>query len=337
MTVETGQPASEEGDHPPRLRSVLFAAFVALGLAAVIVWASNRPSAEQVVWSDEVFRDLITYCQAPTGLEPGGACASFIIELRHTGQCSVEATYRIIDESETFRALVEDVLIPAGDCLGYHEIGLIAYWSFDDQANPTADQANGHDATVFGAVFESIDIPAVPGNLAALRLNGIDEYAIAEDPKHLDGFSQLTLAAWVNPDGPQTSTSCCGMVVSKYASGGSVSYGLSMRGDEVELVHLGDEFTSSGVNLVPNEWVHLAATWDGSDVILYVNGIVVASGANVFSQIPDTNVPVNIGAAQAFASGNRSAFFGGMADEIYIFDTALTQHQIADLMAGDTP
>ncbi len=68
-------------------------------------------------WSDEAFRDLMTYCQAEAS---GSGCATFIIELRDTGQCSVEP-YRIIDDLETFRALVEDVFIPAGDCLGYAE------------------------------------------------------------------------------------------------------------------------------------------------------------------------------------------------------------------------
>ena len=49
-----------------------------------------------------------------------------IIDLRDTGQCSVEATYRIIDDLETIRAssfafgaLMRDVFHPAGDCLGY--------------------------------------------------------------------------------------------------------------------------------------------------------------------------------------------------------------------------
>ena len=45
-----------------------------------------------------------------------------IIDLRDTGQCSVEATYRIINDLESFfEDLVHDVLIPAGDCLGFDE------------------------------------------------------------------------------------------------------------------------------------------------------------------------------------------------------------------------
>ena len=62
----------------------------------------------------------MTYCQAEV---PGSRiCASLIIDLRDTGQCSVEATYRIINDLESFfEDLVHDVLIPAGDCLGFDE------------------------------------------------------------------------------------------------------------------------------------------------------------------------------------------------------------------------
>jgi len=48
--------------------------------------------------------------------------------IRDDGECSVDAAYRIIDAAtakddpvETFTDLLHDVLIPAGDCLGYDE------------------------------------------------------------------------------------------------------------------------------------------------------------------------------------------------------------------------
>jgi len=65
----------------------------------------------------------MAYCQA----EATG-CANLIINIRDGGECSVDAAYRIIDATtakddplETFTDLLDDVLIPAGDCLGYDE------------------------------------------------------------------------------------------------------------------------------------------------------------------------------------------------------------------------
>jgi len=80
------------------------------------------PAPDTRGWSDEAFRDLMTYCQAADY----SACAFSIISLRDNEQCSVEATYRIIDliveNDESFEALnglMRVVLHPAGDCLGY--------------------------------------------------------------------------------------------------------------------------------------------------------------------------------------------------------------------------
>jgi len=95
------------------------AAVVALTLAACGSGTASTTTTEDTRgWSDEAFRDLMTYCQAETS---GDGCATFIIQLRDTGQCSVEATYRIIDDIEIFEDFVRDVLLPAGDCLGFDE------------------------------------------------------------------------------------------------------------------------------------------------------------------------------------------------------------------------
>ena len=94
---------------------------------------------------------------------------------------------------------------------------------------------------------------------------------------------------------------------------------------------------SAGVDLVPDEWVHVAGTWDGVSLKLFVNGVEVASKATTVAEMDDSAVQVNIGSAEAFADGNRSAFFGGLVDEIYIFNGALTESQIGDLMSGNAP
>jgi len=97
---------------------------VALTLAACGLGTTESTTTTEDTrgWSEEAFRDLMAYCQEVSG----SGCATFIIDLRDIGQCSAEATYRIIDDLKTIRAssfalraLVEGVLQPAGDCLGY--------------------------------------------------------------------------------------------------------------------------------------------------------------------------------------------------------------------------
>jgi hypothetical protein len=210
----------------------------------------------------------------------------------------------------------------------------VAYWCFDDEVSPTDDGADGHDATVDGAAWETSDLPPVPDNVAALRFDGTDDHARAADPggsNNLDGFSAITLSAWINPDGDQAGNGCCGGIVTKYGSGALVSYGLDVAGDELRFVYVGDEFSTIDLDLVAGEWIHVAGTWDGSDVRLYANGVQVAFGDDRFATIPDTGINVNIGSFEAFASGNRAGFFDGMIDEVYIFDRVLTPAEIAQL------
>jgi len=110
------------------------AAVVALTLAACGSGTSDTTTtiptttttADTRGWSDEAFRDLMTYCQATGAF---GTCAFFIISHRDAFQCSVEATYRVMDQLDGIDSdderpaardeLMRDVLQPAGDCLGY--------------------------------------------------------------------------------------------------------------------------------------------------------------------------------------------------------------------------
>jgi len=78
-------------------------------------------------WSDEAFRDLMTYCQAAGAF---ASCAFLITSTRDTDQCSVEATYRVVDHLDgivdgdeqitALNGLMRNVLQPAGDCLEYY-------------------------------------------------------------------------------------------------------------------------------------------------------------------------------------------------------------------------
>ncbi len=216
----------------------------------------------------------------------------------------------------------------------------VAYWCFDDQATPTADGADGHPANLVGPSFETASIAPVDGNVAALRLDGVDDHGSVPDPDgagNLDGFSAITIAAWVRPDavsaGPYE-------IVTKYASGGpfapagagsGVAWGLDIKGGVLRFVYNWEEYEPATTTVPTGTWTHVAGTWDGTDVRLYINGVETAHGVNIFTAIPDTATPVNIGSAEANVSGNRFAFFDGLIDEAYVFDRALSPAEINHL------
>ena len=92
----------------------------------------------------------------------------------------------------------------------------------------------------------------------------------------------------------------------------------------------GGTFTSPLIGqsvLPPNVWSHLAATYDGTAVRLYVNGVQVASRAQTGSIATSTN-PLSIGGDPIHGQG-----FVGRIDEVRVYNRALTTGEIQTDMA----
>src|SRR5262249_55518295 len=79
--------------------------------------------------------------------------------------------------------------------------------------------------------------------------------------------------------------------------------------------------------LTANTWSHLALTYDGATVRLYVNGTQVASQAQTGSLVTSTNA-LQIGGDSIYGQ-----YFQGAIDEVRIYNVALTAAQIQTDMA----
>ena len=75
-------------------------------------------------------------------------------------------------------------------------------------------------------------------------------------------------------------------------------------------------------NLPLNTWTHLAGTYDGSVMRLYVNGIQ-AGTFSVSGNMATSNSPLRIGGNNVWPE-----FFSGKIDEIRIYNRSLTQAEI---------
>ena len=74
--------------------------------------------------------------------------------------------------------------------------------------------------------------------------------------------------------------------------------------------------------LTANTWAHLAATYDGATMRLYVNGAQVASQAQTGAIATSTN-PLQIGGDSLYGG-----YFAGQIDEVRIYDRALNIAEI---------
>ncbi len=151
----------------------------------------------------------------------------------------------------------------------------------------------------------------------------------------------ITVMAWVKTEDSTANPGQCGgrfgQIVGK---GADNQWQLRMSGDGEACkpkfgVQLASSFPQiiSSENLTNGVWYHLAGTYDGSVLRLYVNGVQKAS-STVAGSIQSTAFPLAIGAR----SSNDSSFgykFYGTIDEVKVFSRALSASEVADIANGN--
>ena len=71
-----------------------------------------------------------------------------------------------------------------------------------------------------------------------------------------------------------------------------------------------------------NTWTHLAVTYDGATLRLYVNGVQVSSRAQTGNLVTSAN-PLQIGGDSIYGQ-----YFQGTIDEVRIYNQALSPSEI---------
>ena len=166
-------------------------------------------------------------------------------------------------------------------------------------------------------------------NGKALLFNGMNALVTVPDSASLDLTTGMTLEAWVDPS---TLTSSWRTVVFKERPGGMLYALYANNGSAnrpVGQVFLGNaEQDAPGTSSVPlNAWTHLAATYDGSALRLYVNGALVTTFA-VSGSLATTTNPLRIGGNTIWGE-----YFNGLIDDVRIYNRALTAAEIQSDMA----
>jgi hypothetical protein len=199
---------------------------------------------------------------------------------------------------------------------------LVAAYSFDAQTGPTVTDDAGRSltGTISGAAWTA------SGRFGgALQFDGVDDWMTVADSSWLDVGREITLEAWVYPTAAGGSRN----VLIKEAAE-SYTYALyadGLIGPSAGATTGSNASATTPTALALDTWSHLAATYDGATLRLFVNGDAVAS-TPVTGLIAISSEPLRIG-------GNRSwgEHFAGVIDEVRIYNRALSLDEIRKDMA----
>jgi hypothetical protein len=200
---------------------------------------------------------------------------------------------------------------------------LLAYWKFDEGSGTTAydSSGNANTGTVVNATWTSGMING------ALSFDGVTADVTVPYSGSLNPVSTITIAAWVNA----VSWGNTPRILEK---GNDDQYALFVNGSgQLEFFLAG--VTNGALVATPpsaGSWHHVAATYDGFWMNLYIDGQLVAnqSASGALAITPEILV---IGGSP---SGSPSDLFDGVIDDVQIYGSSLPAAQINQFYSTDT-
>jgi hypothetical protein len=194
--------------------------------------------------------------------------------------------------------------------------GLVAAYTFNEGTGTTVADASGNGNT--GTITNATWTTGKYGK--ALSFNGTNALVTINDAPSLHLTTAMTLEAWINP----------GAVVHQWEDiiyKANDNYYLEATSSK-NVPAGGGTFGTAGVvtfgtaALPQNAWSHVALTYNGATLRLYVNGVQVSSQARTGNIVTSTNA-LQIGGDSLFTQ-----FFKGLIDEVRVYNVALTAAQI---------
>lgn len=189
---------------------------------------------------------------------------------------------------------------------------------------------NGHDGS-FGNGVERVNLGQYGNALDFDGTNGRVDLGTLDIPG-----SALTIAAWIRPDNFGTSDA---RIISKATGVDEIDHYWmlsTVNNGEIKLRFRLKTISSVSCTLIGSKtllagvWTHVAATYDGAAIRLYVNGVLDATLARSGMIVQDPTVPVAIGDQP---QGDRN--FDGLIDDVRIYLRALDEAEINAAM-GET-
>ena len=191
--------------------------------------------------------------------------------------------------------------------------GLLASYDFDENGGDVARDASGNGR--HGQIHGAKRIAA--GRGFSLELDGKDDYVDC-GAIETAGLSALTVQAWVRPAAVPSGEAG---IVGRGGDSFDQSFGLTFAENSGCYFYIARGANKCLATITPQVWHHVVATFDRSQMRLYVNGRSVASRT-----LPEATTIPDLGRLSIGRNGR--AHFNGVIDNVRIYDRALPEGAI---------
>jgi beta-galactosidase len=196
---------------------------------------------------------------------------------------------------------------------------LVGWWKLDNDVKDSSGAGNN------GTIVGTPTYVAAGRIGASLKLNGTTDYIDCGNAANLNMTDVVTLSAWIKPAGLGNSA------YQTFISKGDHAYVLAQTNvNQLQLaIYDGTWYSANSAavtSTMNGSWHHVAGTYDGTQVKLYVDGKMAASTLRTGVIATDTFV-LSIG-RNSEASGR---LFTGEMDDVRIYHGVLPTSEIVKL------
>jgi Concanavalin A-like lectin/glucanases superfamily/Carboxypeptidase regulatory-like domain len=217
--------------------------------------------------------------------------------------------------------------------LAGNESGLVGYWPLNEGRNNIVHDltSNANHGVINGANWEQSKVPFTISSLQPiLGFNGQENAINLGKKPQFKIEKEITLEAWIYVTSQKA---YAGIISNIYDTGSTESgYGLLLDGNSgiyfgLKLPSVGIQYLSSGANtIILNRWHHIAGTYDGKEMKVYVDGIEKAKQAWAGTNInynPENDLLLGM-----YKDNDEVYAFPGKLAEIRLWKITRTQPEI---------